>query len=408
MDDSYEKAMEDIRNGYMKKHEQLMTEEYDLVEKLRFNETKYKDMLENLLTEYDKSIKLSEKINKGMKKMENEEKNVLKVLSYVSKANQAHKDMINLSQKMMESVNFIYQEDKSDLIFEKYYFNGVPIPKNIKFRKESYSSLKVSWDIKDLNIKDFDPNDIKYNLQIKTGNENFKTIYTGKKKYCTIINLIENTNYEIRVCLLYHDTLGIWSEIQNVKIPGFKCECNILKENNKKNDFIRTLLQWTDGKELELIYRGTRDGMKRSAFYEKYDKISPTITLIQDEKGNLFGGYASISWIFDEKYFEYTIPDSFLFTLDNIYNIQPTLFPIKLGTKKHNFKDIFSSFSELKGLGLVPTEELSNGIRVILVGPYEDILGKGSSIFTGDPNDPYKEIKIKEIEVFKLLKKNYI
>ena len=206
MDDSYEKAMEDIRNGYMKKHEQLMTEEYDLVEKLRFNETKYKDMLENLLTEYDKSIKLSEKINKGMKKMENEEKNVLKVLSYVSKANQAHKDMINLSQKMMESVNFIYQEDKSDLIFEKYYFNGVPIPKNIKFRKESYSSLKVSWDIKDLNIKDFDPNDIKYNLQIKTGNENFKTIYTGKKKYCTIINLIENTNYEIRVCLLYHDT----------------------------------------------------------------------------------------------------------------------------------------------------------------------------------------------------------
>ena len=148
--------------------------------------------------------------------------------------------------------------------------------------------------------------------------------------------------------------------------------------------------------------------MKRSAFYEKYDKISPTITLIQDEKGNLFGGYASISWIFDKKYFEYTIPDSFLFTLDNIYNIQPTLFPIKLGTKKHNFKDIFSSFSELKGLGLVPTEELSNGIRVILVGPYEDILGKGSSIFTGDPNDPYKEIKIKEIEVFKLLKKNYI
>ena len=88
MDDSYEKAMEDIRNGYMKKHDQLMKEECDLIEKLRFKETEYKDKLENLLTEYDKSIKLSEKINKGITKMENEEKNVLKVLSYVSKSNQ--------------------------------------------------------------------------------------------------------------------------------------------------------------------------------------------------------------------------------------------------------------------------------------------------------------------------------
>ena len=123
MDDSYEKAMEDIRNGYMKKHEQLMTEEYDLVEKLRFNETKYKDMLENLLTEYDKSIKLSEKINKGMKKMENEEKNVLKVLSYVSKANQAHKDMINLSQKMMD--HFLLRIYLINNYF--YHFLFVPI-----------------------------------------------------------------------------------------------------------------------------------------------------------------------------------------------------------------------------------------------------------------------------------------
>ena len=58
MDDSYEKAMEDIRNGYMKKHDQLMKEEYDLIEKLRFKETEYKNKLENLLTEYDKSINL--------------------------------------------------------------------------------------------------------------------------------------------------------------------------------------------------------------------------------------------------------------------------------------------------------------------------------------------------------------
>ena len=406
VDVSYEKALEDIRNGYIKKHEQLVQEENDLIEKLRFEETKYKDMLENLLTEYDNSIKLREKINKGMTKMENEEKKMLKVLSYISKANQTHKDMLDLSQKMMENVNFIYNEEKSDLIFEKYYFNGVPIPKNIEFRITSYSSLKVYWDIENINIKDYDPNDIKYNLQIKTGNENFKTIYIGSKKYCYIINLFENTNYEIRVCLLYRDKLGIWSEIKNVKTPDFKCECNILKENNKKNEFIRTLLQWTDGTELDLIYRGTRDGIKGTTFYEKYDKISPTVTLIQDEKGSIFGGYASKSWIFDKKYFdfEHNIPDSFIFTLENIYNIQPTKFPIKLRTKRHN-TNFIDLLSYCNGLGFAPSNDLINGISVLGGGPYEDIIGKGRSIFTGEPNDVYKEIKIKEIEVFKLIQK---
>lgn len=234
VDNSYQKAMEDIRNGYIKKYNKLIEEENDLIENLRFKETEYKDMLENLLTECNNSIKSSEKISKGIKKVENEKKNVLQVLSYVSKANQTHKDMINLSQKNMESVNFIYKEDNSELKLEKYYFNGFPVPKNIRFKYTSYFSLKVSWDIDDLNIKDFDLNDIKYNLQIKTGNENFKTIYTENKRYCSIINLIENTNYEIRVNLAYHDTLGIWSETKIIKTPDFRLECNILNENSKK------------------------------------------------------------------------------------------------------------------------------------------------------------------------------
>jgi len=34
---------------------------------------------------------------------------------------------------------------------------------------------------------------------------------------------------------------------------------------------------------------------------------------------------------------------------------------------------------------------------------YEDILGKGNSIFTGDPNKKTDNFKIKEIEVLKLI-----
>lgn len=134
-------------------------------------------------------------------------------------------------------------------------------------------------------------------------------------------------------------------------------------------------------------------------------KQVPTITLIQSKKGKIFGGYASTSWIFDQKYYEYIIPDSFLLTLENIYDIQPTKFPKKIITKKNNFDDSIS-FSSLYGLriGFDPKEEVINGVHAISVGPYEDILGKGSSIFTGEPNSRAGEIEIKEIKVFKLLK----
>ena len=50
-------------------------------------------------------------------------------------------------------------------------------------------------------------------------------------------------------------------------------------------------------------------------------------TLIKNEKGNIFGGYASIPWTSPSKGIYYSAPESFIFTLSNIYNIEPTKFP---------------------------------------------------------------------------------
>ena len=83
---------------------------------------------------------------------------------------------------------------------------------------------------------------------------------------------------------------------------------------------------------MELIFRGTRDGMTNTAFHNKCDNKGETITLIKNEKGNLFGGYASISWTGNNNY--YSAPESFLFTLSNVYNTEPTKFPSKNDQKE--------------------------------------------------------------------------
>ena len=76
-----------------------------------------------------------------------------------------------------------------------------------------------------------------------------------------------------------------------------------------------------------LLYRGARDEMIGTMFHSKCDNKGETIALIKNEKGNIFGGYASIPWTSDGKY--HSAPESFIFTLTNIHNIKPTKFPIK-------------------------------------------------------------------------------
>ena len=49
-------------------------------------------------------------------------------------------------------------------------------------------------------------------------------------------------------------------------------------------------------KKFELLFRGSRDGMTSNNFHEKCDNQGQTITLCINEKGYIFGGFASIPW----------------------------------------------------------------------------------------------------------------
>ena len=76
---------------------------------------------------------------------------------------------------------------------------------------------------------------------------------------------------------------------------------------------------------MELLYRGTRDGMSPDVFHNKCNNKGPTISIFKNGKGYIFGGYASIDWISCNNY--RSAPDGFIFTLTNMYDIEPTKFP---------------------------------------------------------------------------------
>ena len=155
---------------------------------------------------------------------------------------------------------------------------------------------------------------------------------------------------------------------------------------------------------MELLYRGTKDGMTAQNFHDKCDNKGKIICLFLNDKDNIFGGYSSIPWANNGG--DKTSNDCFLFTLTNIYNTEPTKFKyIKRRSVYHgaNHGPVFGGASDLYFGGNSGNFNLQNSNGSGFPYSYEDTLGKGRTIFTGDFNNNNEYIKIKEIEVFRLI-----
>ena len=334
----YDKINDDLTKTYKQRHEQLEKEELKMKEKLENEVTKVKEKLENFLTKTNNELRISERIYKGIKNIEKEEKNMIKILSYISKINKNKKEFNSLFQELMNNIKPSFNEKENEIKFEEYYFNGAPIPSNIEYKDNTYigfNNIELSWKINDL--KNLDKNKIKSKVEIKKENENFKQIYEGDKYEFIIKNLNNNTKYEIRICSLYKDVSGLWSESLILTTKN-AIDSNILSNSDKKNEFLEKIYEWSGCKSLELLYRGTRDGMYSKNFHEKCDDKGPTITLFKNDKGNIFGGYLPVSWKNTGGYLNEN--RCFIFTLTNIYNIQPTKFK-----SKNNGHEVYFSIS---------------------------------------------------------------
>ena len=146
IDKLFDKVNNEVSKSFEKKHEKLIFDENKLKEKLQNEVTKIKEKLEYSLSESNELIKKSEKLNKGYKCLENEEeKNIIKNLSYVSKMNKNKDGMKKIIGELMRSLKIFFDEDKTENNYEEYYFNGIQIPKNIMFKTFNNNSVEVGF-----------------------------------------------------------------------------------------------------------------------------------------------------------------------------------------------------------------------------------------------------------------------
>ena len=399
IDEEYIKIDKETTKSYEIKMEKLKKEEDGLKEKLKNNVTKIKEQLELSITEVNNLLRISDKLVKGIKSIEKEEKIMIKTLSYISVINKIKKDMNKLFRKLMKNLKMSFIEEQSTIKYEEYYFNGIPLPKNIEFKNVGTNSLNVLWKIDDINIINIDKNEIKYRIEIRKENKNqdFIKVYENKDNYYLVDKLEKNTIYEIKICTIYNDIASEYSEIKKIKTSDI--DSIILNQIEKGNEFLQKLYEWSGYHQMSLLYRGTRDGSNADIFHSKCDNQGPTICLCKNEKNNIFGAYSSFPWTEDGKY--HKAEGSFIFTLTNMYNTPPAKYPVKQNDNKAVYHQKGNGPCFGGGLDFYITNNFLNCTSYVDLGSsYPDSLGKGNSVFSANLND--KWFQIKELEVFKI------
>lgn len=393
IDKLYDKILNEISKKFQINHEKLIKEENDLKDNLQNEVTKVKEKLEKYLSNSNEIIRKNEKLNKGINQLQKEEdQNILKTLSYISNINKNKKEILSLLGKLKKNINISFNEEKCQIFFENYYFNGVYIPKNLKTEDISSSSIKLSWEIDNFNIENLIKEKLEFKVEIRKQNSNkeaFMKVYEGSKYNCIIENLTKDTYYEIRICAKYNDIIGYWSKIYQVK-TDFISETKIL-DKEEKTKLFNLLIPLANKKKiyLKLLYRRGGD-MSYETFHSKCDNKGPTVVICKS-KNEKFGGYTNVCWESLNGVGKY-VDEPFLFNINKnkVLHYTNKVFPSVFLHKDHgpDFNWDFVFNNENNKMKTCQCTNKVSGVYLYSDGP---ITGDGSS----------NHIDVDEVEVFK-------
>ncbi|XP_045187841.2 interferon-induced protein 44-like [Mercenaria mercenaria] len=85
----------------------------------------------------------------------------------------------------------------------------------------------------------------------------------------------------------------------------------------------------TGAKDFNLLYSFTRDGAAATTFHQKCDNRGPTVTVIYNTKGTIYGGYIEKSWVSGGGGAHFKDERAFLFRLTADGKVALNKFPVK-------------------------------------------------------------------------------
>lgn len=155
---------------------------------------------------------------------------------------------------------------------------------------------------------------------------------------------------------------------------------------------------------LTLLYKVSRDGCSAWTFHTKCDSQGPTITVIYNTKGTVYGGYTSESWLGAGAEYGAHDEKAFLFQVRYKGKSVQYKFPIKADKYAYAIA-CHHSFGPIFGQGdpnmpyFTGKKNPSNGVytlTTVKVGTVYDMKSTDISAFTND------SVEVNDIEVYKV------
>ena len=339
--------------------------------------------------ENEKKNKLKENIKCLEEISNNLEQSIINLKKISEKINENKEELKEKIQKLFTKIRNIINDREDELLldvdkkFNEFYFNEdiikqiEKLPNKIKYSLEKGKIINDEWNNNKLNST------INNCLIIENNIKDINYLNECIKKSNSLKNDIRFTPYEEE-------------EKYNQLIESLKKIGKILNKTkfNSKINFDEELIKlWLNNREFttELLYRKTRDGSKPKDFHDKCDNKGITITIIETNKGNVFGGYTELEW---DNYSGSKIDKStFIFSFNNKEKY----------TSKNNNNSIYclQGFGPYFGYTGYPEIYFSDNLNE--GGAYNTpikytFLSEGKKITNGE-----NTWNIKEIEVYKIL-----
>jgi hypothetical protein len=154
------------------------------------------------------------------------------------------------------------------------------------------------------------------------------------------------------------------------------------------------------GSELQLLYRGTRDGFKSADFHRCCNGHSPTLTVVLDTDGYIFGGYTPLRWSSRGTWMTDPGLKSFIFTIKNPRHSEPRIF-----TQHQEANEVWDhpscgpTFGGNHDLCICNDCNTQKTSYSNLGGTYTNDTGlAGSAVLTGSRNFLVREIEVFEVK----------
>jgi len=377
-----------------------------------------KPNIDNIKIDFIEELKVNKgneeyKIQFGIK----ENDLAIKVVNYNSENIYYYQSCYNVLELQNISMAFSFYKTIKDII---------TFLKNLKYQideKNNDLSLKFNIftpdgksQIIELNLKKCLPDTnhlIKYLLEeIKTIKINMKLSEENNKiermnKESEIKTLKENNlKYQNEISYLKEENKKLWEEINQIKkiskSPKKLDNLNYLDskifDSINSIDFIIDYIRQNDKssnfKNIQLLYRGSRDGDRTKTCHQLCDNKQNILIVMKSDTGYIFGGYSKIGFKVNNKCAYKVDNNSFLFSL-NLKKVYPVI----------KDKEVICHIREEYGLCFDSSLTFRDNF---MNNKNNEIFFSIQSMFNGfvdkfEMNGGEREFKCKELEVFKLI-----